>query len=113
MRWQDHSRYSKLYLTAIYLSAIPFAVLSFAARNHYSSLWLLLTLISSLRRNHKHPATEISALISMGDVFTILILTQFGPGPALISYWISILAAHTAHALRTRWVIFAALPLGI
>jgi len=40
----------------------------------------------------------------MGDVFTILILTQFGPGPALISYWISILAAHTAHALRTRWV---------
>ena len=36
----------------------------------------------------------------MGDVFIILILMQFGPGPALITYWMDIIAAHSADLFR-------------
>ncbi len=36
----------------------------------------------------------------MGDVFTILVLMQFGPGPALITYWIAIVAAHLTDVTR-------------
>ena len=36
----------------------------------------------------------------MGDVFIILILLQFGAGPALVTYWADTLAAHTADGLR-------------
>ena len=38
----------------------------------------------------------------MGNVFTILILTEFGPGPALISYWVAIFATQTTNTLRRR-----------
>ena len=88
MRWKDHSTFSRLYLTAVYLCALPLAVLCFTAKNSYSPLWLLLTVISVFVAtiNIRLPK---SSVISMGDVFTILIVTQFGPGPALISYWIA------------------------
>jgi diguanylate cyclase (GGDEF)-like protein/putative nucleotidyltransferase with HDIG domain len=36
----------------------------------------------------------------MGDVFIILILMQFGPGPALITYWLDIVIAHSADLVR-------------
>jgi len=36
----------------------------------------------------------------MGDVFTILVLTHFGPGPALTTYWLDIIAAHLADVTR-------------
>jgi diguanylate cyclase (GGDEF)-like protein/putative nucleotidyltransferase with HDIG domain len=102
VRWQDHSRSSKLYLTAIYLSAVPFAGLCFAARNYYSPIWVLLTLISLFVATINVRLPRTSVLISIGDVFTILILTQYGPGAALISYWFDIFAAHTANAIRKR-----------
>jgi diguanylate cyclase (GGDEF)-like protein/putative nucleotidyltransferase with HDIG domain len=102
MRWHDHSRLSKLYLSTVYVSAVPFTWLCFAASNTYSPLWLLLTVISVFVATINIRLPKISALISMGDVFTILILTEFGPGPALISYWIDIFAAHAADVLRRR-----------
>ena len=102
MRWQDHSISSRLYLTAVYLCALPFAVLCFTAKNDYSPLWLLLTLISVFVATINIRLPKLSAVISMGDVFTILILIKFGPGPALISYWIAIFAAHTTNAFRRR-----------
>src|SRR5438128_11654593 len=43
---------------------------------------------------------NLSAVISMGDVFIILILIRFGPGSALVAYWLNILAAHTAEIFR-------------
>jgi diguanylate cyclase (GGDEF)-like protein/putative nucleotidyltransferase with HDIG domain len=36
----------------------------------------------------------------MGDVFTILALTQFGPGPALILYCLGMIVGHFAHIIR-------------
>jgi len=36
----------------------------------------------------------------MGDVFVILSLLQFGPGPALVTYWIDIAAAHLTDVFR-------------
>ena len=40
----------------------------------------------------------------MGDVFVILILIQFGAGPALITYWVDIVTAHLTDLFRKyRW----------
>jgi diguanylate cyclase (GGDEF)-like protein/putative nucleotidyltransferase with HDIG domain len=36
----------------------------------------------------------------MGDVFTILALTQFGPGPALIMYWLNAIAGIIANVVK-------------
>jgi hypothetical protein len=36
----------------------------------------------------------------MGDVFTILALTQFGPGPALITYWLNMIVGHAANLVK-------------
>ena len=36
----------------------------------------------------------------MGDVFIILILMQFGPAPALLTYWADIVVAHGADLFR-------------
>ena len=38
----------------------------------------------------------------MGDVFTILALTQFGPGPALIMYSLDMLVGHLANVLTNH-----------
>jgi diguanylate cyclase (GGDEF)-like protein/putative nucleotidyltransferase with HDIG domain len=36
----------------------------------------------------------------MGDVFTILALTQFGPGPALVMYWLDMVVGAAANTVR-------------
>jgi diguanylate cyclase (GGDEF)-like protein/putative nucleotidyltransferase with HDIG domain len=102
VRWQDHSIYSRLYLTAIYVCAVPFAVFCFTSKNDFSPLWFFLTLIAVFVATINIRLPKISTAISMGDVFTILIVTKFGPGPALISYWISIFAIHTTNEVRRR-----------
>jgi len=43
---------------------------------------------------------RLSAVISMGAVFIILVLMKFGAGPALITYWIDIVVAHSADLTR-------------
>lgn len=42
----------------------------------------------------------------MGDVFTILVLMNFGPGPALLTYWSDIVAAHITTVLRKHGLDF-------
>lgn len=100
MRWREQSHACRLYLTGIYCLAVPFAILCFAAPSIYSSQWLLLTVASIFVATINIYIPKISSVISMGDVFTILALIYFGPGPALITYWMDILIAHITDTYR-------------
>ena len=87
MKWQDTAPELKTYLLGIYIVSIPLAVLSLTARrNSYTSQWALLTIavLFVATVGVRLPKTD-AAVISMGDVFTILALVQFGPGPALVT----------------------------
>src|SRR5437867_10776740 len=100
MRWHDLSPAFKRYLLTVYTLATPLAVLCLAAPNSYPVEWVLLTLISLFVATVNVRLPSISSVISMGDVFTILALTQFGPGPALIMYWLDMLAGHLSNVVR-------------
>jgi cell division protein FtsW (lipid II flippase) len=100
VRWQEQSRTSQFYLVSVYLAAIPFAILCFQTDNHFSLQWVLFTLVSIFVATINVRLPKLSAVISMGDVFIILVLTQFGAGPALVTYWTDIVAAHTADVYR-------------
>src|SRR5262245_4128802 len=94
MNWNQLSLACRSYLALTYLLSVPFAILCFRLGGHYSVAWGLLSLTSAFVATVNVRLPKISSVISMGDVFTILALTQFGPGPALITYWIDIIAAH-------------------
>ncbi|PYS16341.1 MAG: hypothetical protein DMG15_02515 [Acidobacteria bacterium] len=100
MRWQEQSRSCRIYLSAAYLASVPFAVLCFTAPNEFSFQWAVLTLSSIFVATINIRLPNLSAVISMGDVFIILILIRFGPGSALVAYWLNILAAHTSEIFR-------------
>src|SRR5438874_2361167 len=100
MRWQEQSRSCRIYLGAAYLASVPFAVLCFTAPNEFSFQWAVLTLSSIFVATINIRLPNLSAVISMGDVFIILILIRFGPGSALVAYWLNILAAHTSEIFR-------------
>src|SRR5438105_1029116 len=100
MRWQELSSQCKQYLVCVYTLAVPVTILCFTAQNRYSAEWLLLTIISLFVATVNVRLPTISSVISMGDVFTILALTQFGPGPALAMYWVDMIAAHFADVIR-------------
>jgi diguanylate cyclase (GGDEF)-like protein/putative nucleotidyltransferase with HDIG domain len=102
VRWQDHPISSRLYHTALYLCAIPSAVFCLTEKNDYPPLWLLLTLLSAFVATINIRLPNLSTMLSMGDVFTIIILTKFGPGAALINYWIALLAMNVSNAVRRR-----------
>jgi diguanylate cyclase (GGDEF)-like protein/putative nucleotidyltransferase with HDIG domain len=68
--------------------AVPFAVACLRERNSYSTEWFLLTLVSIFVATISIRLPKLSAVISMGDVFVILILMRFGAGPALLTYWL-------------------------
>src|SRR6266581_1412788 len=100
MRWQDLSSACKQYLVAVYALAIPVTALCFKAQSRYPAEWLLLTVISLFVATVNVRLPKISSVISMGDVFTILALTQFGPGPAVILYCLGMIVGHFAHIIR-------------
>ena len=100
MSWKEQSRSCRLYLVAIYLAAVPATVACFKGADTYSSQWLLLSLTSLFVATINIRLPALSAMISMGDVFTILILTQFGPGPALLTYWAGVIVAHLVDLFR-------------
>src|SRR6185295_6523645 len=100
MRWHQQTRACRLYLLLVYLAAVPFAILCFRAENHFSLQWLLFTIISVFVATINVRLPKISAVISMGDVFIILILMQFGPGSALVTYWTDIVVANSADLFR-------------
>jgi diguanylate cyclase (GGDEF)-like protein/putative nucleotidyltransferase with HDIG domain len=92
--------FSRLYLFAIYLCAVPAAFVCFEGTNTYSVSWIFLTVASVLVATISIRLPTLSVVVSMGDVFTILALIHFGPGPALITYWSAIFAANITRVLR-------------
>jgi diguanylate cyclase (GGDEF)-like protein/putative nucleotidyltransferase with HDIG domain len=98
--WRQHSRTSRLYLLTVYLAAIPFAVFCFKADNNFSFQWILFTIISVFVATITVRLPKLSAVISMGDVFIVVVLVKFGAGPALLTYWIDIAIAHSADLFR-------------
>lgn len=101
MAWEQLSPACKRYLIAIYMLAIPTTAYCFRSGNNaYSTQWFLLTGISLFVATVNLRLPNISSVISMGDVFTILALAQFGAGPALIMYWSGMVVGHLADVVR-------------
>jgi diguanylate cyclase (GGDEF)-like protein/putative nucleotidyltransferase with HDIG domain len=106
MRWQDHTRIYKFYVFGVYLVAIPFAIFCLRAPGVFSIEWALITLISLFVATINIRLPKLSAVISMGDVLIILVLTRFGPGPALVTYWIDTAVAGLADLFRRHGLSF-------
>ena len=72
-------RWFKIYVAAVYLLGAGLAVLSLSSVDHdsFTLQWVFLTLASVIvgTVNLRLP-TRISAIVSMGDVFVILILVK-------------------------------------
>ena len=100
MKWRQLTPLCRVYLGGVYLLSLPFTYLCFSAANTYSSLWIVLTVVSIFVSTVNVRLPKISSVVSMGDVFTILALTQFGPGPGLITYWLAIFASTVADVTR-------------
>ena len=110
MKWHSLTNGARVYLSSVYAlgAALSFICLGAPDRlsqtpNEFSSEWLFLTLVSLFVatvtvRLPKAP----SAVVSMGDVFTILALLQFGPGPALVMYWSHIIIQHAIDQMKRR-----------
>ena len=98
--WKHQSRLCRLYLWVVYLTALPFAFICLKGPNSFSPQWGLLALASVSVATINVRLPKLSVVISMGDVFIILILMQFGPAPALLTYWADIVVAHGADLFR-------------
>jgi diguanylate cyclase (GGDEF)-like protein/putative nucleotidyltransferase with HDIG domain len=98
--WKEQSSLCRLYLLVVYLAAIPCAFLCFKASNNFSPQWLLLALLSIFVATINVRLPKLSAVISMGDVFIIVILIQFGPFPALTTYWLDTAVATVTDLFR-------------
>src|SRR6267142_2181358 len=97
----------KTYLVIVYLLAIPIAVLCFKGKGEYNSIWLLLTLASLFVATVGLRLPQVpSVVISMGDVFAIVALIYFGPGPALVTLWIDTLTASITDYCRRHGIQF-------
>ena len=108
LRWRELSSPSKLYLLAVYIAAIPSAYVCLRLlAGRYSLPWVLLTLTSLFMAsvNLRLPKSS-TVVISMGDVFTILSLSYFGTGPALLTLWIDTLAASVTDYIRRHGIHF-------
>jgi PAS domain S-box-containing protein len=86
------------------MATVPATYLCFTiSLGFYSSYWAFLTLTSLFVAsiNIRLPGST-NVVISMGDVFTILALVHFGPGPALVTYWVDVTALTISDHVR-RW----------
>src|SRR5437588_534062 len=88
MRWQELPHACRLYVLFVCLVSLPFALSCLSQQNGYSTEWFLLTLASVFVATISVRLPKLAAVISMGDVFVILILMRFGSGPALLTYWL-------------------------
>src|SRR5258708_3801241 len=96
VQWKEQPQACRLYVLAVYVLSIPFAILCFTERYDYSLEWFLLTVTSIFVATINVRLPKLSAVISMGDVFIILILMRFGAGPALLTYWIDNTVAYSS-----------------
>jgi diguanylate cyclase (GGDEF)-like protein/putative nucleotidyltransferase with HDIG domain len=102
VRWQELSRPYKLYLLGLFSAAIPLSYICFTQGKGFSLYWFLLTAISLCVATINLPLARLSVVISMGDVFIIIILMKFGPGPALATYWSASITAQLTELFRRK-----------
>src|SRR5688572_12207994 len=88
MRWHQQSIACRSYLAVVYCVSGPVAVYCLSQPGQFGPDWGLLTIASIFVATITVRLPKISAVISMGDVFIILSLLHFGPGPALVTYWV-------------------------
>src|SRR5688572_2181008 len=100
MRWNHQSRLCRAYLLIVFALSIPASIYAFSDSSDYSLEWVFLTVVSIFVATINVRLPKISSVISMGDVFVILSLLNFGPGPALVMYWFDIIIAHLSDTLR-------------
>jgi diguanylate cyclase (GGDEF)-like protein/putative nucleotidyltransferase with HDIG domain len=105
MNWNDLPAKCRVYLILIYGLSIPVAALVLGRGGEYGPIWALFTLASFFVATISLHLPQLpSVIISMGDVFTILALIHFGPGPALLTYWANVVATALAgHIKRRGW----------
>jgi diguanylate cyclase (GGDEF)-like protein/putative nucleotidyltransferase with HDIG domain len=114
MKWRDASLSTKSYLGGVCVIAIPVAISVFSSIPRiYGPFWIFLTLASFAVAFVNLSLPQIpSIIISMGDVFTFFVLVQFGPGPALITYWANVVGTSIArHAKRDGFRFFKGLSI--
>lgn len=99
MRWQDQSKSYRRFLALAYSLSIPAAVYCLG-RGEYTPEWVFLTVISLVVATINVRLPKISTVISMGDVFIVLAVLYFGAGPALVTHWLGIGAAHFSDVVR-------------
>ena len=58
--------------------------------------------------DNQRKAAKISSVVSMGDVFVILSLLYFGPGPTLVMYWIDMAVPHLSDVFAITARVFVA-----
>jgi PAS domain S-box-containing protein len=108
LQWRELSIGGKLYLLTVYVAAIPGTYVCLALMpGQYSLQWLFLTLSSLFFASVTLRLPKSSTVvISMSDVFAILALIHFGPGPALVTLWIDTIAASVADYSRRHGIHF-------
>src|SRR5262245_33950453 len=104
MRWNQQPKVSRVYLSVVFLLSIPAAIYCFSKPSDFTLEWAALTFVSIFIATLNVRLPKISSVISMGDVFVILSLLYFGPGPTLIMYWIDIAVAHFSDMFRKHGV---------
>ena len=100
MNWRQQSVASKSYLVAVYALGVPAAWYCLSRPGYFSPEWFALSIASVFVATINIRLPKISAVISMGDVFVIIALLNFGPAPALVTYWIDITSAHFSDVFR-------------
>jgi hypothetical protein len=79
MKWRQLTPLCRAYLGSVYLLSLPFTYLCFSSANTYSSLWIVPNSGLDFRIDRQCAIAKDFLSCIMGDVFTILALTQFGP----------------------------------
>jgi diguanylate cyclase (GGDEF)-like protein/putative nucleotidyltransferase with HDIG domain len=100
MRWNQQERTFKAYLAIIFGLSLPAAVYSLTRESSFGIEWACLAIVSVFAATINVRLPKISSVISMGDVFVILSLFYFGPGPTLVMYWLDIAVATFSDTVR-------------
>ena len=101
MRWNQQEQTFKAYLAVIFALSLPAAIYSLTRpTNNFGLEWACLAIVSVFAATINVRLPKISSVISMGDVFVILSLFYFGPGPTLVMYWMDIAVATFSDTVR-------------
>src|SRR5688572_5399261 len=103
MRWNQQPVVCKVYIAFVLAISVPAAAFSLMQPDgDFGFKWVILTCVSVFVSTINVRLPKISSVVSMGDVFVILSLLYFGPGPTLIMYWIDMAVAHVSDVLRAH-----------